>query len=144
MYQKVSKEDKIVEIELNEGSIIGFITNANESTRLTNKLSNFYVNGFNLSMDLADNGERIAMIENLFVEDYYKMQGFGTKLLKMFIHKAAEKKVQQIILMADKTEDNLFDLQSWYARYGFRLMQDDDEFALIVKKGGEMHDKNIQ
>lgn len=133
MYDKKSKSDKIVEIEWSEGSIIGFFTNINESTKLVNKLNSFYQNAFELTMDLDDKyGEKVAMIENLYVEPYYRMKGYGSRLLKNFIRKAKESKVNYIILMADKTEDNLFDLVKWYESYGFKLVQDDDEFSLMT------------
>lgn len=135
MYEKKSKSDKIIEIEWNEGSIIGFFTNINESTKLVNKLNGFYDNAFDITMELDDNyGEKVAMIENLYVEPYFRMKGYGSQLLKKFIKKAKEKKVDFIILMADKTEDNLFDLVKWYESYGFKLLQDDDEFSLMTMK----------
>lgn len=133
MYQKKSQSDKVVEIEWNEGSIIGFLTNINESTKLVNKLNGFYENAFELTMNLDDKyGEKVAMIENLYVEPYFRMKGYGSQLLKKFIHHAKKNKVDYIILMADKTEDNLFDLVKWYESYGFSLLQDDDEFSLMT------------
>jgi GNAT superfamily N-acetyltransferase len=74
-----------------------------ESTRLLN--------------DFADAG--IALLKNIDVNDDRRGEGFGNRLLNLFLREAESKGAQVAFLIVDIVGDNEFDLTTWYARHGF-------------------------
>lgn len=99
------------------GSLEGYVVDTNKA-QLVNYLSS---NGIskNVIDELKSKVNRIAIIKNLEVDDDKRGQKIGTELLDNAIEDAYEKHAQAIILIADKSEDNKFDLEKWYERYGF-------------------------
>lgn len=122
-----------LDIEKKEGSICGYITNARKDMQLTNYLEE------QRKAEVVDfiqkKYEKIAILKNMYVEEDMRGEGVGTSLLKEFLEKTKEKKVEAVVLVADTGENNDFDLVKWYEGYGFYIIYGEKtNYPVMIKE----------
>ena len=69
---------------------------------------------------LLNRYERVAVLKSMSVEEDIRGEGLGSQLLDDWIEEASESGAEAVFLIADKSEDNKFDLQKWYESRGFK------------------------
>lgn len=116
-YKQFLLEYNEINQEHDHGNLEGYVVDTNKD-QLDNYLSS---NGVSKKVidELKSRVKRIAIIKNMEVDDDKRGQKIGTELLDNAIDDAYEKNAEAIILIADKSEDNKFDLEKWYQKYGF-------------------------
>ena len=73
----------------------------------------------------------IAFLKNMYVEDDFKNQGYGTQLVDMFIDESSVLGANVIILESDEAESNDFDL-TWYESFGFEKLESEDANPIMI------------
>jgi ribosomal protein S18 acetylase RimI-like enzyme len=66
--------------------------------------------------------ERIGIIKNIWVDDEKRNDGIGNALLWQGVDAAIDLDAEAMILVADKSEGNEFDLVKWYESYDFEII----------------------
>ena len=66
----------------------------------------------------------VGCLKNINVYDDYRGEGYGNKILEYFIDECIDNDVKDIILVADKDEEQKegFDLVKWYESNGFEIV----------------------
>ena len=65
---------------------------------------------------------KIAILENLYVDDQHRNERYGTTLFHQFAQNVYEDQAQAILLVADNGNQNNFTLFDWYQKLGFKTL----------------------
>lgn len=119
--------------ELEEGNIYGYVTDGVRDVQLKNYMEE---QGFPVVVELIrEKYQMIAILTNMYVNDEHRGSGIGTSLLENFIDKAYSKNVEAIVLVADTSDSNEFDLVEWYETYDFKIIYGKKEsFPVMIKE----------
>ncbi len=101
-----------------EGSITGYVVDTNAE-----QLENYFILEHGVPEHIIENIRHeydvIAVLRNFSVEEDYRGQGHGTELFEDFMVEAIESGAEAVLLIADNGEELPFDLEAWYAGWGF-------------------------
>lgn len=114
-----------------EASLTGYVVNTDED-----QLVNYFQLEHGVSEDVINTiratYKTIAVARNMHVDEDYRGQGHGTKIMDEFIEAAIDNGAQAILTIADTAEDNEFDLVEWYKRLGFEIVAQTGEGPFMV------------
>jgi GNAT superfamily N-acetyltransferase len=111
-----------ISFENSYGGIAGFVSDKSECNLwLRNQ-------GF-----ILDSVKLNGVIRSVYVEEQFRNQGFGTKLIDRFIRKAKSYGATDILLVADISWKQLgsFDLQQYYEKLGFQKLASNQKGLLM-------------
>tara|TARA_B100002003_G_scaffold230693_1_gene241056 strand:- start:8340 stop:8810 length:471 start_codon:yes stop_codon:yes gene_type:complete len=116
------EERAMVEImlEIHEGSLEGYVVDAAQPN-IRNYLEQHCSEAGMVATVLAELGERVALLRNLYVPEEWRGQGIGTELVSEFMRQGEVKGATAYLLISDEREGqaNGLDLTSWYTGFGF-------------------------
>lgn len=72
----------------------------------------------------------IAVLTDINVDGKMRGQGLGNDIMSMFLNDASDAK--NVVLIADTTETNGFDIITWYAGWGFIQIGKAGEYPVMV------------
>lgn len=76
----------------------------------------------------------VAVIKLLHISEGYRGQGVGMMMLHDVINDAYLSNAEAIVSIANTDEDNLFDIEEWYVRQGFKTVAHIDQNPLMLKE----------
>lgn len=121
-----------ITINNNEGNYAGYIFGyvTDEIHYLENFLEE---NGYGDIKTSEYNNSKYGIVRNLFVEEPYRNNGFGSELMDDLMYKFREGHcVDYIFLICDGLQGNDFGLQKWYEGWGFEVLEDRDKCPLMI------------
>jgi ribosomal protein S18 acetylase RimI-like enzyme len=123
----------LLDEEVDGGSIHGYITDVINDVQLKNYLHEHLMDG--ALPIIQKKYKTVALLKSIWVDEEKRGQGIGTHLLTNFIDNAQAKRAEAIILIADTSESNEFNLVEWYESYGFQIFYGiRNVFPLMVKE----------
>lgn len=119
------------------GSFEGYVVNKNEENWknfLKKEVSESKVADFLIDRIENSNATTVAILRNINVEEEYKGNGYGNKLMSLFIESAGNNGADIFLLVADKMESQNegFDLRNWYEGYGYEQVFDEEDVTLMI------------
>lgn len=125
--------EMLLDKEIEEGNIYGYVTDAREDVQLENYMEDQDV--LEAVPIIQEKFHYVAILKNMYINEEHRGERIGSRLLDEFIGNATIKKAEAIVLVADTAEDNEFDLVKWYEGYGFEIIYGErDSFPVMVKK----------
>lgn len=120
-------------LEIHEGTLEGYVVDATEPN-IQNYLEQHCSEAGLVAGVLAELGERVALLRNLYVPEEWRRQGIGTELVSEFIRQAEGKGASTYLLISDECEGqaNGLDLTSWYTGFGFEVVMQTPAGPLMV------------
>lgn len=123
---------KILDNEIEEGYIYGFITDTRSEEQLDSYLEK--QGRYEAVNKIQTSYRKIAILTNMYIEEEERGNGHGSFLLENFIDDASLEEVEAIILVADTGEKNQFDLVRWYNDYDFEVIfSERNVYPVMVK-----------
>lgn len=77
-------------------------------------------------------GGGIVVLKDLWVEEEYRGEGYGSSLLVDFLRDVRDRGWRHVYLVADVTEANEVDLVMWYEGYGFEEIEGAGGFMVVM------------
>lgn len=77
-------------------------------------------------------GGGIVVLKDLWVEEEYRGEGYGSSLLVDFLRDVRDRGWRHVYLVADVTEANEVDLVMWYEGYGFEEIEGVGGFMVVM------------
>ena len=120
-----------IDLSLDEGSLFGYVVDTRECN-LKNWLED--IEQVDQLDTIRSSYDRVAIIKNIWVDEDARGQGIGTSLLDDALYEAELNGAQAVLLEADTSEDNRFNLVSWYKDFEFDIISKQDEtYPLMLK-----------
>ena len=116
-YKQFIKEINHIDQSHKHGNLEGYVVDTDKE-QLENYLDSQGVNK-KIINDIKSKFKKIGIIKNIEIDIDQRNKKIGTKLLDNAIDSAYENDAEAIILIADTSEDNKFDIVKWYQNYGF-------------------------
>lgn len=139
IHRKEQKAYIPIEIELGGGIAAGYTTDITKATNCNTYLSNMYKSvdekGISNIMDkLLAVGSRVSICSSIYVEEDLRNEGLGCELLEAFEEEAFDNVSELILLVADTSEENAFDLVKWYERNEYKIIYGErTNYPLMIK-----------
>ncbi len=128
----IHSEPEVIQINSDEGSVFGVIHFDRE--HLKNWETKERVQpGFDTISD--DELFPVGILKNINVDEEHMNQGFGSELLEEFLAECVL--CQYVVLIADTSEENGFDIIDWYKSKGFAIFGESGGMPVMIKKINE-------
>ena len=126
---------EVVDISKSYGSIEGYKVNSSE-TQIENFLARHKIRNPNFVKKIRAKYEKIAIMNNLWVDEEKRSKGKGSQLVEDFIDDCSD--CDAIILLADEDEIQLgdFSLQEFYKNFGFETAFKTSSGPIMVLENG--------
>lgn len=124
---------KLIEIDEEFGSAEGYVVAA-AAEQVPNWLERNSIKDDELVQWIQSNFLRVGFLNNINVEEEERGQQHGNEMLEDFLAEAENAGAEAIFLICDKFENQNegFDLQRWYEKWGFRALRDTPEGPLMM------------
>lgn len=125
----------VVNVEQDEGSVEGYVVNS-VAEQIVNWLAKHGIYDEAKVAYIRATYPRIAMLDNINVEEDYRGKGVGNQLLESFISNVEIEEANAILLVADtaETQQEGFDLVRWYKHNGFDELMHTGAGPLMLKE----------
>lgn len=82
--------------------------------------------------EIKKNASTISILESIYVGKNERQQGLASDMMQEYLRKV---KNDCFLLLAEKSGDTeIFKIQSFYKKYGFIVIDEDDIFSIMYKK----------
>jgi len=125
----INPQPEVIEIDYEEGSVFGVVHF--DRKHLKNWEAKEKVQP---DFDTIPDDELfpVGILKNINVDEDYRNQGFGVDLLENFLTECSH--CQYIVLIADTSEENDFNIIDWYKSYGFNIFGESGGMPVMIKK----------
>lgn len=129
-----SHRPTLISFDFDDGTIEGYSI-FSYAEQLPNWLSKYDINDSNIIDNIRSSYQKIAMINNINVDEDSRGQGTGSDLLESFESEAASHGCQAILLVSDIHESQVegFNLTDWYSRMGYQKIINSPSGPLMIK-----------
>lgn len=129
---------EVIDIDTDYGNIFGVVHH--DRKFLDNWMSKERVNA---DIDISDEELLpIGILKNINVNEEHRGHGHGVELFERFLTECSH--CSYIILIADTSEENKFDIIDWYKSYGFEVIGDAGGMpVMIMEQEGELEEIDL-
>jgi ribosomal protein S18 acetylase RimI-like enzyme len=128
--------DELTELEVSAtgGNASGYAADTAREQLPNWLLARHRIDDPKLLADLQTRFHRIAFLNNINVDEYFREKGVGSSLLDRFISDACDDGAEAVLLMADacETQREGFNLVSWYEARGFVVLAQSPSGPLML------------
>ena len=126
----ITEDLETIEIEISESSISGYVVSTS-AEQIPNWLDKYNYN--QKWANYMRQYDKIAFLNNLWVDEDARGEGIGSDLLDSFIDEASNKGAQAIFLSSDSGEIQIdsFNLVKWYETWDFEVLDNTSSDPLM-------------
>ena len=129
-----SASPRSIEFDFDGGTVEGYSVESS-AVQLPNWMSRYGIHNDSLVEDIRIKYPKIAMLNNINVEEESRGEGMGNDLLESFESEAFSHGAKAVLLIADigESQNEGFNLVSWYSKMGYQKIIDSVSGPLMVK-----------
>lgn len=129
---------KEIDIDLDGAGFEGFVHDRSAGDNFLHYLKEMGVNEYYLKAFDALDFRRITIFKNMWVDEDKRGQGYGSDLLTRAFDQHYELESDLIVLLADNSETEHFNVSEWYAQNGFSEIDElSNSFTFMIYSDNE-------